>query len=68
MHSADDRDTFGEDQCFALVVLSDGGLDLESFRFDTEYGWKQAAGIFWQTADTLARAEKWTSFEVRLKS
>ena len=52
------------DQRYALVILSDGGLDLETFKFDSENGWKQAAGVFWQTADALARAEQWTSFEV----
>jgi serine/threonine protein kinase len=52
-----------------LIVLADGGTDLESFQFDSTIGWKQAAGVFWQTVDALARAEQWTAFEVnRLQS
>lgn len=27
-------------------------------------GWVQAAAVFWQVADALARAEEWTHFEV----
>jgi len=57
-------DLFDESQRFALIVLADGGVDLESFQFDSTIGWKQAAGVFWQTADALARAEQWTCFEV----
>jgi hypothetical protein len=47
-------------------VLSNGGPDLETFKFDATIGWIQAAAVFWQTADSLARAEEWTSFEVSL--
>jgi len=57
---------FDEDQHYALIVLADGGVDLESFQFDATIGWKQAAGVFWQVADALAQAEQWTSFEVSL--
>jgi serine/threonine-protein kinase haspin len=48
------------------VVLADGGVDLEAFKFDPTTGWKQAAGVFWQIVDAIAQAEKWTSFEVSL--
>jgi serine/threonine-protein kinase haspin len=59
-------DCFTATQQYALIVLSHGGPDLESFRFDTAHSWDQAAGIFWQIADALARAEEWTKFEVRI--
>lgn len=55
---------FGEEQRYALIVLSDGGIDLETFKFDPAHGWRQAAGVFWQTVDALARAEAWARFEV----
>ena len=48
-----------------MVVLGDGGPDLEAFKFDKPAGWVQAAGIFWQVASALARAEEWARFEVR---
>jgi uncharacterized protein (DUF849 family) len=57
---------FDDNQHYTLIVLADGGVDLESFQFDATMGWKQAAGIFWQVVDALAQAEQWTSFEVSL--
>lgn len=55
---------FDDNQYYTLIVLADGGVDLESFQFDSTIGWKQAAGVFWQVVDALAQAELWTSFEV----
>ena len=52
------------DQRYAMIVLADGGPDLEAFAFDRQLSWIQAAGIFWQITDALARAEKWAQFEV----
>jgi uncharacterized protein (DUF849 family) len=57
---------FDNNQHYTLIVLADGGVDLESFQFDATIGWKQAAGVFWQVVDALAQAEQWTSFEVSL--
>ena len=51
-------------QQYAFLVLCDGGDDLETYRFEHSKGWVQAAAVFWQVADALARAEEWTKFEV----
>lgn len=61
---ANDTDGFTEEQIYALIVLSDGGDDLESFRFDNSLGWVQANGVFWQIVRALASAEEVCSFEV----
>ncbi|KLT41186.1 hypothetical protein CC85DRAFT_248103 [Cutaneotrichosporon oleaginosum] len=58
-------DSFLPSQRYALVVLGNGGEDLESYRFENTRGWVQAAAVFWQVADALARAEAWTEFEHR---
>ncbi|TXT15882.1 hypothetical protein VHUM_00385 [Vanrija humicola] len=58
-------DVFGESQQYALVALSNGGEDLEGYKFEASRGWVQAASVFWQVADALGRAEKWTDFEHR---
>jgi serine/threonine-protein kinase haspin len=55
---------FDEAQLYALVVLGDGGRDLESFKFDKPIAWLQASGIFWQVVGALALAEEACSFEV----
>ena len=47
-----------------MIFLHDGGVDLEAFQFNKKVGWVQAAGVFWQVTDALARAEEWTEFEV----
>ncbi|WRT68046.1 uncharacterized protein IL334_005021 [Kwoniella shivajii] len=52
-------------QKYCLLVLSHAGTDLETFKFSQNQGWLQAAGIFWQLASSLARAERWTEFEHR---
>jgi serine/threonine-protein kinase haspin len=64
----DRPDCFPTLQKFAVIVLSHGGPDLERFRFDTTHGWIQAAGVFFQVAAALARAEEWTEFEVSISS
>ena len=46
-----------------MIVLEDGGLDLESFDLDRNIGWIQAAGVFWQIVNTLSIAEQETFFE-----
>ncbi|GMK53746.1 hypothetical protein CspeluHIS016_0103320 [Cutaneotrichosporon spelunceum] len=58
-------DSFSSLQKYALIVLGNGGEDLESYRFENTRGWVQAAAVFWQVADGLARAETWTEFEHR---
>ncbi|KAK4684541.1 serine/threonine-protein kinase haspin, partial [Tremellales sp. Uapishka_1] len=58
-------DTFTEKQQYTILVLSHGGSDLESFKFDSAIGWLQAAGVFWNIVDSLARAEEWSCFEHR---
>ncbi|WOO77920.1 Serine/threonine-protein kinase haspin hrk1 [Vanrija pseudolonga] len=58
-------DVFGESQQYAVVALSNGGQDLEGYKFEASRGWVQAASAFWQVADALGRAEKWTGFEHR---
>ena len=57
-------DAFDQHRRYAVIVLSDGGDDLEAFKFDNTTGWVQAAGVFWQVADALARAEDEARFEV----
>lgn len=52
-------DSFALDQMYAIIVLPNGGPDLESFVFKnpSKYGWQQACGVFWQVARALAQAE-----------
>ncbi|OCF39703.1 HASPIN protein kinase [Kwoniella heveanensis CBS 569] len=52
-------------QKYCLLVLNNAGTDLETFKFSSSTGWLQAAGVFWQIASSLARAEEWTHFEHR---
>ncbi|KAL5636420.1 hypothetical protein ACGC1H_000402 [Rhizoctonia solani] len=58
-------DSFLASQLFVLLVLPDGGPDLEHYTFAPRTSWRAAAGIFWQVARTLARAESLVSFEHR---
>lgn len=60
-------DSFGLDQMYAIIVLPNGGPDLESFVFKnpSKYGWQQACGVFWQVARALAQAEDLVHFEHR---
>ena len=49
-------------QLYAVLVMADGGADLESFR---ARNWQQTASIFWQTVQALATAEETHEFEHR---
>jgi len=57
-------DELREDQLYAMIVLENGGVDLESFEFDKLTGWKQAWGTVLQVAKTLAEGEAKARFEV----
>ncbi|WVQ96300.1 hypothetical protein IAU59_003404 [Kwoniella sp. CBS 9459] len=52
-------------QKYCLLLLDNAGTDLETSKFSSSAGWLQAAGVFWQIASSLARAETWTQFEHR---
>ncbi|CAE6533802.1 unnamed protein product [Rhizoctonia solani] len=58
-------DSFLPSQMFVLLVLPDGGPDLEHYTFLPRASWRAAAGIFWQVARTLALAESLVRFEHR---
>ncbi|KAI0068563.1 hypothetical protein BV25DRAFT_1817426 [Artomyces pyxidatus] len=60
-------DMFTGSQVYAIIVLPNGGPDLEAFTFaqPTKTGWRQAASLFWQVVRTLAEAEDLVSFEHR---
>ncbi|PIL37335.1 hypothetical protein GSI_01028 [Ganoderma sinense ZZ0214-1] len=60
-------DTFGVSQLYAIIVLPNGGPDLEAYTFSTptKTGWRQACSVFWQVTRTLAEAEDLVSFEHR---
>jgi serine/threonine-protein kinase haspin len=59
-------DTFLVSQTYAIIVLPNGGPDLETYQFSNakKTGWQQACSVFWQVAKALARAEQLVSFEV----
>ena len=61
-------DTFKVSQVYAIIVLPNGGPDLEAYTFHSpsRTGWRQACCLFWQVAKALAHAEHLVSFEVRL--
>ena len=60
-------DGFAVSQVYAIIVLPNGGPDLEAYSFAqaSKSGWKQACSLFWQVVRTLARAEELVEFEVR---
>lgn len=58
-------DALGPRQTFAVIVLSHGGVDLESFVFSSTKGWTQAVGMIWQVINALAVAEEEARFEHR---
>ncbi|KAL1739484.1 hypothetical protein HDZ31DRAFT_68883 [Schizophyllum fasciatum] len=60
-------DTFSVSQLYAIIILPNGGPDLEAFQFSTpsRTGWRQACSIFWQVAKALGHAEQLVSFEHR---
>ena len=61
------KDTFSGSQVYAIIVLPNGGPDLEAYTFasPSTNGWIQACSIFWQVVYSIADAEKLVSFEVR---
>ncbi|KAG5728490.1 Serine/threonine-protein kinase haspin [Termitomyces sp. T112] len=60
-------DKFFVSQVYAIIVLPNGGPDLEAYKFlhPNKMGWRQASSIFWQVAKSLAHAEQLVSFEHR---
>lgn len=50
-------DSFTVSQVYAIIVLPNGGPDLETYVFNspTKLGWRQACSIFWQITRTLVR-------------
>ncbi|SPO21432.1 related to ALK1 - protein kinase [Ustilago trichophora] len=52
----------GRQQVYALIVMSDGGTDLESLKVKS---WLQAASIFWQVVAGLSEMESRYEFEHR---
>lgn len=61
-------DTFKVSQVYAIIVLPNGGPDLEAYTFynASRTGWRKASSLFWQVAKALAHAEELVSFEVSL--
>jgi serine/threonine-protein kinase haspin len=51
---------------YAIIVLPNGGPDLEAFTFPTvgKTSWRQACSLFWQVTKALAQAEDLVAFEV----
>ncbi|KIK67787.1 hypothetical protein GYMLUDRAFT_237993 [Collybiopsis luxurians FD-317 M1] len=59
-------DSFSVSQAYAIIVLPNGGPDLEAYTFSSaSKRWRQASSIFWQVAEALSRAEQMVSFEHR---
>ncbi|PFH51288.1 hypothetical protein AMATHDRAFT_3141 [Amanita thiersii Skay4041] len=60
-------DTFTVSQVYAIIVLPNGGPDLEAYTFSnpSRTGWRQACSLFWQVSKALAHAEQLVSFEHR---
>ncbi|KAK0569623.1 hypothetical protein OC861_000705 [Tilletia horrida] len=55
-------DVLEHNQVFAVIVLGDGGRNLEHSSLDS---WQQAASIFWQLVHAIATAEMAIQFEHR---
>ncbi|KAE8232352.1 hypothetical protein CF326_g2623 [Tilletia indica] len=55
-------DVLEDNQIFAVIVLGDGGRNLEHSELQT---WQQAASIFWQLVHAIATAEMAIQFEHR---
>ncbi|KAG8742435.1 hypothetical protein FRC10_001449 [Ceratobasidium sp. 414] len=58
-------DCFSPSQLYVLLVLPDGGPDLEHYTFVPRTSWRTASSIFWQVSQTLAQAESLVRFEHR---
>lgn len=61
-----DVDAFGVSQLYAIIILPNGGPDLEAYTWKNvrQNGWKQACSLFFQVAKSLGQAEELVSFEV----
>jgi serine/threonine-protein kinase haspin len=59
-------DGFPPSQIYAIIVLPNGGADLEHYQFTdaAKTGWRQAYSVFWQVAHALDQAEQKLKFEV----
>lgn len=61
-------DAFNVSQVYAIIVLPNGGPDLEAYMFPgagrAGMGWRQACSLFWQVTGALSKAEELVSFEV----
>ena len=60
-------DKFSKSQTYAVILLPNGGPDLEAFPFTTcsrNVGWQQACSVFWQVTRSLTSAEEILQFEV----
>ncbi|KAJ1029919.1 hypothetical protein NDA16_000835 [Ustilago loliicola] len=55
-------DVLGSQQVYALLVMTDGGMDLESLKVKS---WLQAASIFWQVVAGISEMESRIEFEHR---
>lgn len=66
IHSNVYIDGFSVSQLYAIIVLPNGGPDLETFTFtpSNKNSWSQACSIFWQVVRALAEAEDMVHFEV----
>ena len=55
-------------QVYAIIVLPNGGPDLEAYTFTgaSKNGWRQACSLFWQVTRALAEAEELVQFEVSI--
>ncbi|KAI0005147.1 hypothetical protein BJV74DRAFT_762806, partial [Russula compacta] len=60
-------DMLAVSQVYAIIVLPNGGPDLEAYTFSQpgKTGWRQACSLFWQITRALAMAEDLVSFEHR---
>ncbi|KAK7207033.1 hypothetical protein BZA70DRAFT_234522 [Myxozyma melibiosi] len=55
-------DFYDEEQKFCIVMLQNGGTDLEHFKLKS---WREAATVFWRVAKSIAKAEQAVEFEHR---
>lgn len=58
-------DDLAEEQLYAIILLSNGGTDLEHFEFDQKHGWQQAFSVTSQIFKAVALAEDEVAFEHR---
>lgn len=49
---------------YAIIVLPNGGVDLEAYTFPLSNAWKSAVSVLWQVTRALAVAEDRYQFEV----